>query len=138
MNDNVKKLTDELLAIQAKKDEVEKALKEVMKDVIREAGKDNPHNIKRLGGKSFTVSSKEVMGHTWSPTYYDWESAVEPLVAYLEKRPIEDWKQALQELLDKSVYGQVNLDKKYQYNYRTMTTTTPVDAEFIRRIIEKL
>ena len=138
MNDNVKKLTDELLAIQAKQDDIKKALKETMTDIIREAGKENPHNIKRLGGKSFTVSSKEVLGKTWSPTYYDWESAVEPLVAYLEKRPIEEWKQALQELLDKSVYGQVKLDKKYQYNYRTMTTTTPVDAEFIRRIIEKL
>jgi hypothetical protein len=138
MNDNVKRLTDELLAIQAKKDEVENALKEMMKDVIREAGKENTHNIKRLGGKSFSVSSKEVFGKTWSPTYYDWESAVDPLVEYLEKQPIENWKQALQELLDKSVYGQVNLNKKYQYNSRTMTTNTPVDAEFIRRIIEKL
>lgn len=138
MNDNIKNLTDELLAIQAKRDGIETRLKETMMEVIREAGKENTHNIKRLDGKSFTVSSKEVFGKTWSPTYYDWESAVEPLVEYLEKQPVEDWKQALQELLDKSVYGQVNLEKKYQYNYRTMKTETPVDAEFIRRIIEKL
>ena len=138
MNDNVKKLTDELLAIQAKQDDIKNALKEAMTDIISEAGKENPHNIKRLGGKSFAVSSKEMFGKTWSPTYYDWGSAVDPLVTYLEKRPIEDWKTALQELLDKSVYGQVNLNKKYQYNNRTMTTTTQVDAEFIRRIIEKL
>lgn len=138
MNTSIKKLSDELNAINAKRAEVEEQLKSIMTDVIEEAGKTNAHGIKKLGGKSFSVSSRELVGHTWSPTYYDWEQAVEPLVAYLEKKPATEWKSALQELLDKSVYGQVRIESTKYYNGNRVKTDTVVDSEFIRSIIEKL
>lgn len=136
--ERIKRLSDELNEIEAKRAKVENELKSIVKEIIAEESKANPHGVRKLGGGSFSVSSRELFGKTWSPSYYNWEMAVEPLCGFLEKYPVTEWRSKLQGLLDKSNGSEVTIENFKSYRGETLRNKTVIDEELVKRIIEKL
>ncbi len=136
--ERIKRLSDELSELDARRAEVETEIMRIVKDIISEESKANPHGVRKLGANSFTVSSRVLLGHAWSQNYTNWEDAVKPLCGYLEKYPVTEWKMKLQELLSKEKNGEVTIETFRSYRGERLRDTTVIDAELVRRIIGKL
>lgn len=136
--ETVKSLKGELEELDRKKNEVEERLKGIIKDIMEDEAKNNPHKPKKLGKSMFVMKFSDFIGKPWSHTFFDYEQAIEPLVDFLSKKPVSEWISELQKLIDTSSNGVINIKSTRYHNGRAYKDGFPIDTEFVSKIIDRL
>lgn len=136
----ISELEQRIEQLNNEKERLEETLKQVigvsMKEAIEESVKEQ--RINRISKHIFTVKFSQLIGNPWSPSFYDWEASANILFDYLIKIQPRKWRNELQSLYDKRSGNRVDLPFKRQFSGSKWTEKTPISAEFIKKIIEKL
>lgn len=117
---------------------LEAALVEAITEAVKEISKENPHGIKRIAPKCFTIRASQLIGNPWNPSYYDWEASGKVVLEYLQKKDVKKWKSILQEKLEKSKDNSIEFESTTTINGYTWTNKTPIERTFIEKIIAKM
>lgn len=87
-------------------------IEQAIADTVRNIGQ-NPA-ITPLGKHMFTIRSSELINAPWTPEFHDWMVQAERLLAVLDKKPVRQWTEYINELLAKSskaAWTAVTVDK---------------------------
>lgn len=111
--------------------------KEKLIEIITEVA--DSHKINRLG-KAFIIKKSELLGKPWSPSYFDWKESKKALLKKLDdlflkgkQEPILEFIYFLNELLNQKDQVQKGVCSIY-----TKQGTIPINAEMIKKILEKI
>lgn len=117
---------------------MEEKLTEAIVNTIYEASMENPNKPKRISKNITTIRFSDLIGNPWNYEFYDWEKSAEIVLDYLKDKPARKWDELLQNKLKSARGGVVYFDKTVSYGRFKKKHSTPVNALFIERIIQKL
>lgn len=69
-------------------------------DTVRNVGQ-NPA-IKSIEPRMFTIPLSELTNSPWSPEFHDWTIQAERLLTILSKKPVREWQNFIQQLIEKN------------------------------------
>lgn len=136
---DTEKLKQRLIEIVQEKDDIEQQLRDTFIKDIKEVAIQNPFKNHKHSDHIVIVKRSELDGKLWSPSFYNWEESVETVLNFLKKKPLVEWKSALENKLAKDTKSGV---VKFTTTVNTWPwptkLTIPVDENFIKKIIENL
>lgn len=139
MNKSIKEIEKEIQALSEQKSVMELTLITAIHEAMVEVAKTKP--IQRLGNNFFIIRLSDLVGNPWNPEFYDWERSAQIIVKFLTNKPVEKWRELLENKLSerKNKLSPVVFEFRRRGNFgTTITENIPVSAEFISKIIEKL
>ena len=133
-------LSQELKDLEARRNEIISKMKDIAKNNVIEASKENTNIEKRLSKNCFTVKFSTISEKGWSPKTLDWEACVDDVITYLNKFPVQDWKDVLIKKMNESKGKTVPFTRRLKTFYGGYVTDTicTVDKDFLEKIIEKI
>lgn len=117
---------------------MEEKLTEAITNAVYEASKENPKKPRRISKNIVIIRFSDLIGKPWNYEFHDWEKSAEVVLDYLKDRPAKKWKELLQNKLKSSNGDIVYFDKTIYCRWFKKKLSTPVNALFIERIIQKL
>lgn len=134
MNSEVSNIEKELQDLETKKQNAEARLSEIITAVIKKIGSNHNQPGPQI------VNSKDLLGHPWSPSFYDWNASREAIMEFLSKLPVQKWKMSLIDKLVSAKNGEdyVFFNSSYSVNGIRYTNNIPVSTDFIKAILEEL
>ena len=117
-------------------------IKEIATGTMKEvAEENNPDIIQKIGPRCFTVKASSLWEKGWSPVTHNWEESLPIVLGFLEKHPVQKWKEILSKKVKESKGKVVYIsDRIYTTGaircYRD--TKYAIDKLFLEKIVEKL
>lgn len=96
-------------------------------DTVRSIGQ-NPA-IKSIGRRMFTIPVSELTNSPWLPEFHDWTIQAEQLLSILSKKPVREWLNFIQQLIEKNSrngWAGITVDK------------TLLNKKFLKQVIARL
>lgn len=148
MNPTLQEIEEELDELEQRKKELKAIYEKKCNAVIMEAIKKSTQEkkIKRPteNSKIILINYSDLIGNPWNYEFYDWYASKDILLEYLSKKPIENWRESIEKLVESEKNGVVYVPMKrlcYEYYTKrqiTISEKTPISLEFLKSVLSNL
>lgn len=119
--------------IQLLQEELKEHILNVIKSVVQS------HKRNKISEHIYIVMFSEMIGKPWNPEFYDWESAADVIIKFLQTKPVLEWKDYLIKHYNNSKSRYViDFEKRIYYIGTSVVYKIPIDKYFVRQIIDNI
>lgn len=137
MDKSIEEVNKEIALLEERKAELENLIEQIVYNAMFRAAQAKPMN--RIGRHCFIVKYSDLIGHPWSPSYYDWEKSIDIVKRFLKSKPKSEWKNALEKKLEETKPGkEVVFVLSFGSGLFKYVQSIPVSPKFIQEIIHQL
>lgn len=135
---SITEIEEELKALEERKKELQALYASKCDEAIKEAIEKSAQEkkIERISTKPrmFIVHLSDLIGKPWNVEYHDWQASKDVLMAYLEKKPANKWRNEIEALITNAKNGSIYIEcGSGNYKYKT-----PISLEFVQAVLKKI
>ncbi len=139
MKSSIDNLVQGLEDLEQQRQSIISQIREIATGTMKEvAEENNPEIVQKIGPRCFTVKVSSLWEKGWSPVTHNWEESLPYVLKFLEKHPVQKWKEILSKKVKESKEKVVYITDRVYINGMYKNNQYAIDKLFLEKIVEKL